>query len=391
MPKEQVIQGARNTVNINQDRRKVDMANAIDLLQPSKSPFMVLTKKLGTRTVTNPIFHWLEDDLLAKWVTVKAQAEAGANEIELAEETPAKLLSEGAILKVPKSGEILRVIKVDEAANKVTVLRGTGTTEAAEIAADSAIVVLGSAFQENSRSGNPVTRPTETLFNYTQIFRTPLEVSATQEASALFGGSDRNYQRKKKGIEHAIDLERTAWFGERSEDVKEGNVVRTTGGILSFINEGAHRLDAKNKLDEDTFETGFLEQLFRYGSGTKYLFCSSRALSVINSWGRDKIRLDVGANKLGLKVYNYTSAHGDLKLIRHHLFEGDVYGKMAVALDLNEGDVMACPLKGRNTTLHTNIQPKDQDGYKDEYITEMGFQIKAPKKHGIITNIDFGE
>lgn len=380
------ITGMRTTVNINQDRRVVDMAKEIALLQPTKSPLVVLTKRLGTQTTTNPIFHWLEDDLVARWDAINNPTGYTDTDTSIIVDN-GDLFNVGDIVKVPRTGEVMRVVNVSE--NTLTVVRGYGTTSPSGLNDDEQLVIIGNAFKEGGLSAQPKTGLTKTVYNYTQIFKTSVQVSKTQEASNLYGGSDRAYQRKKKGIEHAVDIERAAWFGERSEHINGEEVIRTTGGILGFISDSCPTYDANGSLTEEAFEKEFLEDLFRYGSDKKTMFCSSRVISVINSWGREKLQTVTGAETYGLAIMRYVSAHGELLLVKHPLFEGEIYGKMGVALDLE--NVKYRPLKGRDTKLQTNIQPNDADYYLDQYLTEAGFQIKLPKTHGIIKNVDFAE
>lgn len=379
-----IVNGMRTTKNINQDRRVVDMSKSIALLQPSKAPLITLTKRLATETTYNPIFHWLEDDLVARWDAINNAAGYDNVATSIVVDT-GDLFNVGDIVKVPRTEEIMRVTAVST--NTLTVVRGYGTTAAAALVDNDPLVIIGNAFKEGSLSASPKTGLTSTVFNYTQIFKTAVQVSKTQEASKLYGGSDRAYQRKKKGIEHAVDIERAAWFGEKSEHVSGEEIIRTTGGVLGFISATCETYDASNSLTEDNFEKEFLEDLFKYGSDKKTMFCSSRVISVINSWGRDKLQTVVGEDTYGLAIMKYVSAHGELLLVKHPLFEGAVYGKMGVALDLE--NVKYRPLEGRDTKLETNIQPNDADYYLDQYLTEAGFMIKLPKTHGIIKNVDF--
>ena len=381
--------GMRHTANINQDRRAVDMAKKIALLEPNKSPLVTLTKKLATKGTVNPIFHWTEDELQPKWSKL-TNAEADTDETDLVVDD-ITYFRVGFIIKNPRTGEIMRITDIDSANDTITVYRGFGTSDPAAIEADDPVVIIGSAEKEGGLSTDPLSVVTSTVFNYAQIFKTSVQISKTQEASELYDGSDRSYQRMKKGIEHAIDMERAALFGEKNEDTSGNSPVRSTGGVLSFIDANAVKHDANDSLTEDDFEKEFLEDLFRYGSSKKTLFASSRLVSIINSWGRDKLQMVTGEETFGLKIYRYMSAHGELNIVKHHLLEGAVYGKMGVALDLETGDVKWRPLNGRDTKLNTNIQPNDADYYLDEYITEGGFQIKLPKVHGIIENADFPE
>ena len=106
------------------------------------------------------------------------------------------MFSAGDVVKIPRTGEVMRVTSVS--GNNLTVVRGYGVTDAAAINDEDQLVIIGNAIKE---AGNPVeakgTKVT-TVYNYTQIFKTSVKTSKTQEASKLYGGSDRAYQRRKK-------------------------------------------------------------------------------------------------------------------------------------------------------------------------------------------------
>jgi hypothetical protein len=379
-----LITGLRHTANINQTRRKYDVSDRISLLQPNKAPLTVLLRKLAKKTTINPIFHWFEDDLQPKWDAVDNTGGYSASDTSIVVDR-ASLYNTNDLVKVPRTGEVMLVTAVDSATNTLTVQRGIGETDPAALVDDDPLVIIGNAHKEGSLAPEAKGTVVETIYNYTQIFRTTVKVTKTQEASELYGGSDRMYQRRKKAIEHAVDIERAFLFGERSEDLTGSEPRRTTRGVVSFLignTDNILDVSSDGKLSEALLEE-FFESLFRYGSSKKVCFASARLISIFNTFGRDKIHMKVGEDTFGIKVMQYISAHGELQLIKHHLLEGSVYGKCGIILDLEE-DIKYRPLKGRDTMLNIGIQPPDADYYLDEYLTEAGLELRAPKKHGLI-------
>jgi len=376
--------GLRHTGNINQLRRKLDVSDRISLLQPNKAPLTVLLRKLAKKPTINPIFYWFEDDLQPKWDAVDNTNGYGANDTSIVVDRGA-LYSVNDLVKVPSTGEVMLVTSVDPVNNTITVKRGIGETAPAQLGNGDPLVIIGNAHKEGSLAPEAKGTVVETVYNYTQIFRTTVKVTKTQEASELYGGSDRLYQRRKKAIEHAVDIERAFLFGERSEDLSGSEPRRTTRGVISFLTANTDNIldvSSDGKLSEGLLEE-FFESLFRYGSNKKVCFASPRLISIFNAFGRDKIRTVVGEETFGIKVMQYISAHGELQLIKHPLLEGSVYGKYGIILDLEE-DIKYRPLKGRDTMLNTNIQPPDADYVMDEYLTEAGLELRSPKKHGLI-------
>jgi len=375
-----MINGMQQTMNINQTQREIDVSSKIALLQPDKAPLTALLRRLNKKVATNPIFHWFEDDLQARWDAVNNAAGYSNSATSIVVDT-GDLFKVGDIVKVPRTGEVMRVTAVS--GNTLTVVRGVGTTAAAALQDNDTLLILGNANKEGGLAVEAQSTQVATIFNYTQIFKTSVKVSKTLAASNLHTGDERTYQRRKKAIEHAVDIERAFLFGEKSETVSNGDVIRTTGGVLSFLTAGASNVldvSANGILSEDTLEA-YLETLFRYGSSSKLCLAGPRLITVINSYGRDKIQLNPKAAEYGLKIYTYISAHGELNLVKHPLLE-NAYAKYGIILDLE--NLAYRPLQGRDTKLNTEIQPPDADYFLDEYLTEAGLELKLPKTHGLI-------
>ena len=92
----------------------------------------------------------------------------------------------------------------------------------------------------------------------------------------------------------------------------------------------------------------------------------------------------------GIQIYQYLSPHGEVNLIGHDMFAGSVgtggkWGGYGYLIDLD--NVFYRPLQNRDTRLKMNIQAADQDGEKDEYITEAGLMVIQEQTHGIIKGI----
>lgn len=379
----EMIQGMRITKNINQDRRVVDMSKKIALLKPEKAPLTVILKRMGTRPASNAIFHWLEDNLQARWSKVASTTESTPGTEVTVPVGDGGLFAADDVVKIPRTNEIMRVISV--ANDKLTVTRGFGETQAVNLEQGDDLLIIGNARIEGGLGAEPSSTITATRYNYTQIFKTSVQVSKTQEATELYGGGDRAYQRSKKGIEHMEDLERAFIFGEKSEHYGTNEVVRTAGGVLSFMT-GSPTLEVATP---DGFTQGaldeFLEDVFRYGSQKKTLFASSRLITRINEWALGKLQVEIGEKTFGLATTTYVSPHGILNIVKHPLFEGP-YNGMGLILDLE--NVKYRPLKGRDTKLETNIQPNDADYYKDQYLTEAGIELKLPQTHALIKGVE---
>jgi hypothetical protein len=263
-------------------------------------------------------------------------------------------------------------------------------------AAGADVVIIGSAFEEGSSSTALSTLSTKTSVatNYLQIFRKSVEITKSMANTELYGGEDRPYQRKKKGIELMRDLERAFMFGEplqdaASYDTTAAHARRTTGGIFHYISSNSTA--AGGALTETEFE-GFLRTVFRYGSNTRYLFCAPIVLSVISLWAQGKLQMFPKDQTYGIAISQYVSPHGTINLVKELMLENaggvsstSYYGGYAAAVELE--DVVYRYLQNRDVQFETEIQHPADDFYKDQYICEVGMEFHNEQKHGELTGV----
>ena len=377
------ITGVRTTNNILQNRRVVDMAKQIALLDPNEGPLLSFLKlaKNNSRCVYNPKFEWLEDDLMETWGTASGEH---TNAVTTLSTNDGSIFRSGDIVKVPATGECMLVTAVS--GNDLTVTRGYGSTVAAAISADADLLIIGSAMEENSNGREVKSTVESNGYNYTQIFRTPIALSGTEAASKMHGGRDRAYQRRKASLEHKRDIARALYFGQRKEDVSGAAPRRTMGGLIEFLSgeDTQVAFDSTSKpLTYRSFDSEVAAAAFRHGSKEKLLIAGPALASAINSWSESRLVSDIAEDATyGIRVKNLITTYGDLKVIYDPLLEGAYKGYGFV---LDPENVRYAYLDGRDTKLYTDIQDNDVDGVIDEYLTECSLELRLPKTHMMIT------
>lgn len=379
------ISGVRTTGNILQQRRMVDMGRQIALLDPNEGPFVTFLKlaKKDSRVVYNPRFEWLEDDLLAGQSELSAVvSSATATTLSVDD---GSLFRPGDVLHLPACGENMLVSAVDE--DTLTVVRGYGATEAAaSIAVDAVVLNLGPAMPENSSLRPAASTLERSGYNYTQIFRTPIALSGTEEASSLHGGRDRAYQRRKASLEHKRDIARAMYFGQRKEDLSGSAPRRTMGGLLEFLADAPTVSFSSSSLPLSyrNFDVQVAKRAFAHGSQEKLLIAGPNLASAINSWAENKLVSDVDSEATyGIRVKNLVTTYGDLKVIYDPLLDAGGYAGYGFILDPE--NVRYAYLDGRDTKLQLNVQNNDVDGVVDEYLTECSLEVRLPQTHLLIS------
>ena len=377
------ISGARNTGNILTDRLVVDMRDQIALLDPNEGPFVTFLKKAkaDTRTVYNPKFEWLEDDLIGVYTEIATAISSNSTTSVVVDS--AENIRPGDVILVSTEQMIVTAVS----SNTLTVIREAGGTALASIPVDSPVRVIGKAYEENSTSPNVLSTKESVVYNYTQIFRTPIALSNTEDKAKLYGGKDRAYQRRKALIEHKRDIANAMYFGKKAMDTTGDAPRRTMGGLLSFLTQSqafSEEGGGTPQLTYATFDEYVAQPAFRYGSKEKLLIAGPKLMTKINSWAIDDVLTDVSKDKTyGMRVKTLVTSYGDLQVIYDPLLAESGHADYGRVIDPE--NVRYCHLDGRDTKLKTNIQENDRDGIKDEYLTECSLEVRLPKTHMLLT------
>lgn len=216
-----------------------------------------------------------------------------------------------------------------------------------------------------------------------QIFKTSIAVTGTAKESAMYGGSDLLIERAVKGTEHMEQIEKTFWLSEKKQDTTD-HYTRTTGGILELINGGNSFVQNQGGVLTAPDFNNFLREGFTYGSPKKILFAGGLVLAAVNEFARGQIQTAVGQSSYGVKVSSYMTAFGDITMVHHPLFIGELAG-YGFLLDLNCFKIR--PLRNRDTRLELNVQAPDVDGEIDQYITETGLERRQAPRHALLKGV----
>ncbi|MFA5383990.1 MAG: DUF5309 family protein [Eubacteriales bacterium] len=337
---------------------------------------MMQSRKQAVKTAA---FYWFEEDVYGYWTQINHVGGYNNTDATFVVDDESVFVA-GDIFKVPRTGEVMRVVSVNSGAHSVTVTgyRGYGETAAVALLDDDYLVCLGNAMEERSSAPTEkLVQPTK-LYNYTEIMRTTFGGSGTVLAEQqVTSEQERSRLTRSKGIDHRLALERKLLFGERKEDLT--NKRRMTRGIEKFITTNVY--DAGGTMTETEFDTYVCEPVFKYGSKTKVLVASPRLVSILNGFGKEKLQVSHGAKEYGLDLQEYVSPHGRLVIAPSRALE-QYYAYHSFIIDMQY--VKYRPL--RDTTLRRNIQNPDVDGFLDEYLTEVGLEFRVQKSHMTVKN-----
>ena len=262
------------------------------------------------------------------------------------------------------------------------------------------VMVIGSMNAEGAAMPTGVSYDPAKLYNYTQIFRTPLSITRTARKTRLRTG-DAYKEMKREALElHGIEMEKAFLFGIPYEGTGDnGKPERMTEGLITCIrnnvaaNVNDYQLNAtyhgKLWLDDGGGEDwldSYLETVFRYGRQDKLAVCGTGALLGLNKLARagSHMTMTPSQKDYGINVITWITPFGTIHLKTHPLFniestlrnsmlifepENCVYRYIDDTTFYAEGDAkQAAP----------GTQGGRIDGTQEEFLTECGLEYHHP-------------
>lgn len=420
------IQGLRNTTSFDTPagRRPQNYREAILMLYPNgggieKAPLTALTAVMKSESTNDPVFHWftksLQDRRLKLAASLNNTDVAGAVVNVTVDGTynGAFSVKEGDLLMVEQTNEVLYVNVTPAANTTVQVIRGFTDTVGAALTAvtyngagiNPFLVVTGSAFEEGSAAPDPVSFDPVEVFNQTQIFRATYGLTRTASKTHTRTGNEEAELKREAMENFAVDMERGFFFGKKQTTIRNGQPLRTTNGVISFIPATNKFTPAANGvLRMSELETWSID-LFRFGSTEKVCFCGNTFLTAVSQMvrksGQAQFQLDETVSEYGIGgIRRLRTPTGTLVLKPHGLFSqmtggtnaGTAFTSMdnaAVVLDMRA--IRYRYLTDSDVKFQDNIQLPGVDARLAGWLAECGLEVHHPYTHGMITGVKSGD
>ena len=379
------ITGLRGTGQFGTEFRPTNYRELFTLLEPNgTAPLQALLSMAGSESTDDPKYNHFRDELPNRTVTVNgAVASTSTTAITLDNDDDEAFIVKGTILQNQTTGEIMRATAdANLSANTIAVERNIGGTSHT-IADNAVLVIAGHADQEGGTSPTAISFDPTTDFNFTQIFKTAVQVSGTLQNTYLRTGDKEQEQLTKALKLHMGDIERAMFFGKRHEaNGSTASPTRFTGGLLNQITnvtDGASFGASANTITEKEFDRLLIETIFAFGSSEKVAFCGARVISNLMEIGKNRWQPTQIDNAYGVSLTRYTTYAGDLLVYMHPMFRQTGMTEEMIILDM--GELKFRYLQGRDTQLIRDIQAPDFDGVKHMYMTECGLEMTQAKVH----------
>ena len=379
------ISGLRGTGQFTTDFRPTNYRELFTLLEPNGSaPLQALLSMAGSESTDDPKYNHFRDELPDRKLQVNgAVASATTTTVTVDASDDEAFVIPGTIIYNTVTGEIMRATAAANTANhQLTLERNIGGTTH-QIADDSGLIIAGFADIEGGSAPTAVSFDPTTDFNFTQIFKTAVQVSGTLQNTYLRTGDKEQEQLTKALKLHMGDIERAMFFGKRHEaNGTTASPTRYTGGLLTQITDvtdGASFGATANTITEKEFDKLLIENIFAFGGSEKVAFCGARVISNLMEIGKNRWQPTQIDNAYGVSLTRYTTYAGDLLVYMHPMFRQTGMTEEMIILDMSE--LKFRYMQGRDTQLIRDVQAPDFDGVKHMYMTECGLEMTQAKVH----------
>lgn len=255
----------------------------------------------------------------------------------------------------------------------------------------------GTMFGQNDRSVEAVTNKVNVIQNVTQIFRNPYELSESARMENLYANeTERNRLMEEARFEHLLGIEAAHLFNgpmvldseTSTPTVQRGYMqgleydIKTNSPHYTVYNDPVDFMDAY-----DSWQFGLFSPRIIDGNMYKrFLICNKAMRKFFHNLKEQKPGIEIGANGTygidgidTIKLDNGYSFDAFLHPMVDEKYPDDdkPYG-MALHLAYIENKPY------RKTRLKANIQYNDQDGLKDEFLTETTHLMYLPELAGVI-------
>ena len=422
--------GMRGTGDWGADERPLSWREMILYLYPNgMAPLTAIMSKMGSEKVNDPQFHWWTKQLSIQAGAVTniyvesslttAYVSGGVAGDELYVKIAAALIGEirvGHQLLLRDASDLTVDVNVKVVGRSVNgassyavvkLLEDDDNSTAGDLSNCDRLLIAGNINAEGAAMPDAISYDPTKWYNYTQIFRSPLEITRTAMRTNL--RTTQAYQEaKREALEyHSIEMEKAFLFGVPTEGVGDnGKKERTTLGLIPAIRGGytGHGGTAGTTGDfigdsdysgqtwlqggEHWLDTQ-LAEMFKFGKREKLAFCGDGALLALNRIVKNggDYMFTPTTKSYGISVVEWVTPLGKINLVTHPLFSQEVTMTNTMVLYEPEN------LKYRfidDTTFYNDDMKRNsgwtrRDGLKEEYLTEAGLEYHHPVGWGYLT------
>lgn len=385
------VSGTRAT-NTDSTSKRPDISEDMITYENYRTPItsdVMLSNKFGSKATGNQTFQWMETTLLP--ITDTVSYTGGSTTATCTPGNPS-IWQLGTKAVVDSTGE---VIVVSTASDTTPTVKRVGSGNLSTTSSDT-VHFMGNVFEQGSNSAVAKSVNKAFRLNYTEIFKTAVQETESQQASDEYGPNDWDMQKLNRWKELKEHFEfnflrgirvapATGLTGSFYQAYTGGCFDSTAGFISTYFKYNG------TSPDEDWFFGTYLPGIFNKGSDMKTLYCGSQLQIAISNYSKNanRMRTYTDETRYGKKITEVFSDFGTLSVQWHPMFDGDYFSKQGLVLDKKAGKIMYRYLSANGKSRDFQWRDygeyyKQADSRKGEWLVEAGFQIEGNEYHSII-------
>lgn len=415
--------GMRGTGDWATNQRPESFRETILYLYPNgMAPLVAMTSKMKSLEINDPTRHWFTKTLQTRSGAITGvYTDAGLATayvsggvagdtlyIKMAAATVAHfvvgvqvLLRDASDLNVDVNAKVTeRVSNGASSYVRVKLLEADDNSSNGDLSDADTIMRIGNINSEGSAVPSSLKYDPVPYQNYTQIFRTPADMTKTAMVTKLRTGDPWKEDIREALEYHGVDMEMAFFWGVATQGVGSNNKIeRTLGGIIPFIktnnSAGVHNYVTDTTYSGKTWlQAGKtwlnknLELFFRYGRPEGLGWCGSGALlglqELAETYGQ--IKLETAQKDYGIEVTTWRTVFGPLHLKTHPLFSYETSNQNLIVA-MRPENVIYEYLPGRDTFLERDVQIPGVDGKTDCYTTECTLEMHHPETFALFQGV----
>ena len=268
--------------------------------------------------------------------------------------------------------------------------------------------IIGNINPEGGEMPDSIALNPVQVYNYTQIFRTPLALTRTALKTRLRTGEQYQKAKSEALEQHSWEMELAYLWGIRTQNIGDnGKPERTTMGVINFIRQFApanvddYTLNATYAgqtwvAGGETWLKNILEVIFRFGAEDKLCLCGSGFLLGIDALAQasGQINIQPAQKMYGMQIREWLTPFGSIHMKTHPLFSFDATTRhMGIILEPKElgyryiDDTMFYGEANNQKTHASGYGARRIDGLNEEYLTEAGLEFGLPQKCGLLNGV----
>jgi len=424
--------GMRGTGDWVDDQRPESWRQQILYLYPNgMAPLTAILSMMGSTRVTDPRFHWWTqvqstvqgavagvytiadlsvayagggvagDTVFVQVTTVLANRIRQGHQILLRDESDWRVDVNGKITEVHR-GTTNSVLAVK-------LLEADDNSPDHDLQHCDNFKIIGNLNPEGGEMPDAIALDPSEVYNYTQIWRTPLSLTRTALKTSL-RTPDAYQKAKSEALEmHSWEMELSFLWGIRTSNIGDnGKPERTTMGVINFIRQFAAANCDDYTLNADyaglawnaaggggTWLRAYLEQIFRYGAEEKLCLAGSGAFLGIEAlaMAEGQMNLQPGISMYGMKLREWVTPFGSIYMKTHPLFSFDATTRnMMIILEPKELEykyIDDTQFYGESSSKShpSGYGQRRIDGLNEEFLTEAGLEFGLPQKCAVLNGV----